>query len=303
MPTSISSITVTCVLLITVLTACSPSDDQGEAAAQGSTTLQSSSTSSLAWNQSTPVASNQIGHAELQCPDESEVQAARVITFVCDRSGSVKDHPQVLIKMKHEMAMIVRKAPTATAVWVQYASDNSLAVGERIPLGTVPDPGKRPPCTAGDFDPYGKRECRTQRKAYEQQVACATLAKENILTKIRNLQPQIAQTTDFWGAIRGAEEVFHAYPMAEKALVVYSDAKDTIHLKLPKNLPGLKDAAVVLRLIREGQLKGKNGLLAETTRVQHITSKFEGWGTKPVETTLIDIPFTKNIFPNLPTRS
>lgn len=303
MTTSLSSITVSCVLLVTALSACSPLDDQGVTAAQGPTTLQGSAMPTSGWRQSPLVASNQGGYEGLQCPEVSGGPVDRVLIFVLDRSGSMNEHPKVLKKTKHEMEKHVRKAPPATAVWVQYASSNSLALGERIFLGVVPDPGEPSVCKAGALDPVGKKQCWKKRKAFDYQYACAAKAKETIAAKIRQLQPNISQSTDFWGAIGGVNEVLQTNPHAESTLVIYSDGKDTRHLQLPKELPGLSNTTVFLRLIREEQPKGTNALVLETARVKHLTTKFNGWGAKSVKTILMDIPFTHNIFPDSPTQS
>lgn len=229
---------------------------------------------------------NKIEHPSLLvCTDSPKVQERQVVMILIDCSGSVRrDHQDQLAETREDASGLVRRLPPATRVFVRFISENSYVPDtERSLRGVIPD--EPPPLLCPPFD----RHCHEAERKRKAQLPCVDEARERLATAVQNLNPARANKTDVWGAIAAASDVLSAYPQSQRFIVIYSDLVDTVGAQLPDQLPGLANAKVIARMVKNGDP------LEPAQRLSAFSKRLAKWGAT-VESITPEVPIDGDIF-------
>jgi hypothetical protein len=209
--------------------------------------------------------------------------------LILDRSQSVQQNRQdQLAEIREDASHLVRQLPPATRVFVRFISHDSYPDTERALSSVIPDEPP-PPVHCSPFDLHCRR-AELERKA---QLRCVGEARERLATAFQGLNPPLAGRTDVWGAIAAAADVLSAYPQSQKFIVIYSDLIDNVGLRLPSQLPGLANAKVIVRVVKN------DDPVPLAQRVLALSERLAKWGAT-VQSISPEVPLDGNIFVQSP---
>jgi len=224
------------------------------------------------------------------CPGPGDGDPARVLYLMLDRTGSYMTEPKTFEEMKQEIIRYVREAPPNTMAYVAYVSEASNRAEELVVKDLIPPSLEGAVCKpTNPFDPAQRRHCTKVRQQSEARRTCVQQAYQRITQHIEALSPTKANRTDFDGALLLASQVLHAFPQADKAVIILSDAEDTVNTSRPDNPAGFSQVNIVLRPPLGKGLAVANGALTRYAEVIH------SWGGT-VAIAPMNVPVSAKVF-------
>jgi hypothetical protein len=206
--------------------------------------------------------------------------------LILDRSQSInQNHQDQLTEIREDASRVVRQLPPATRVFVRFISEKSYS--ERSLSSVIPDEPPSLHCPPFDL------RCRRAELRRKAQLRCVGEARERLVATLQNLHPTPAGKTDVWGAIAAAAEVLSAYPRSQRFVVIYSDLIDNVGLRLPSQLPGLANATVIVRMVKNDDPVPLAG------RVLAVSKRLTQWGAS-VQSISSEVPIDGSIFAQSP---
>lgn len=185
--------------------------------------------------------------APIVCPTTGgEATAFRhIIIFLLDRSLSIRQGQEdQLAEIREDAARLAQRLPPASRLVVRFIGEQSYRDGERAMSGDVPNTPQPQQCQTFDY------RCRREEQQRLARGRCVDDARLRLATAMRDLNPERVKNTDVWGAMAAAADILSGYPKSQKTVVVLSDLLDTVGLQMPKQLPGLVNARVLVRLVK-----------------------------------------------------
>ncbi len=202
------------------------------------------------------------------CPGPGDGDPARILYLMLDRTGSYMRETKTFEDMKLESLRYLREAPPNTMVYVAFVSDDSNRGDELVVKELVPPSLESVVCKpTNPFDPAQRRHCTTIKQQGEARRTCVQQAYQRITQQIQALRPSKANRTDFDGALLLAGEVLQAFPQADKAAIILSDAEDTVNKSFLSKQGGFSHVSVVLRPPLGKGLSLANGALTKYAEV------------------------------------
>ena len=219
--------------------------------------------------QSAPAATAQNSITAAVCPGFEEVRAQHIFGVLLDRSGSVLDkYKGLALQTRNDLKNLIHFLPTETFIFGRYIAGDSYSDSERIFDDVIPAvPGQTDCATTNPFDIAQKLKCRKVKFHYETRLKCVDTARARIEDSFESLAPERSRYTDIWGAITAVEEIFAAYRMQLRELIIYSDLDDNVRKKLPEHMGGFQGVRVIVRSFRIDDRQKADRLLNNFTQV------------------------------------
>lgn len=168
-----------------------------------------------------------------------------VVALFLDRSGSVGD----LEPLRAVAAGFVESLPSNTLLVVRYlagCSDCEEEFAFSVVLPGVSSLSGCPP--TNPFDLTAKRRCARLQEARRFEQQCYLKARHQAAERIQALPHKRAAETDVGGGLLAAGELFESLPSGCMRVALFvSDLVDTRKRRLPRRIPGLRGATVVVR--------------------------------------------------------
>jgi hypothetical protein len=168
-----------------------------------------------------------------------------MIVFLLDRSLSIRQGQQdQLAELREDAARLAQRLPPASRLVVRFIGEQSYRDEERAMNGGVPDTPLPQQC-----QPFDPRCWRAEQRRVGRE-RCVEDARLRLATAVRDLNPERVKNTDVWGALAATADILNGYPQSQKTVVIFSDLIDTVGLRMPQQLPGLVNARVLVRLVK-----------------------------------------------------
>jgi hypothetical protein len=175
----------------------------------------------------------------------------------------------------------------AKLLYASYIAKDSDAPKEKILTASIPEMPPEPVARNCRFNRKCRKRFKEAQKQYKAQRKCSLDAQKNIVSQLAGLNPEVSPRTDIYGAIVALEEVFRAYPQAQRMAVIYTDLEDTVHTEINgRPMRGLNPSRIVVRL---AQVPEGDSSKERAKRVSSFEKKLSRYGAK-VTTLPVHIP-------------
>ncbi len=229
------------------------------------------------------------------CPDPFTSPVTHVMGILIDRSGSVETQAGTMQRILHDAAELIPQLPTGTMVAIHYASDHSFSDSEAALVGVIPQASTTTAqCEAPDVDLQKKKHCARKQSQRAKKISLRNTCIQEIRTtmaqQILALTPEAAPQTDLHGGLHVLEEVFAAYPDANKTAILYTDLIDNRGLVLPTHMQGFEGTSIVIRYPRYGDSNRRTILEELQQRILNVEQMLMERGAKTFTAVPLSLP-------------